>query len=83
MYVPVTISNICKFSRLFKEAAKLTPVSSPAYMNWSSVIIGATIIFPGMYWIYGARHKYLRGSNSVLEDNVVIVNGEADSLGEF
>jgi choline transport protein len=48
-----------------------------AYMNWSCVIVGATIIFPGIYWVYGARHKYIKSSNSILEDNIVIVDGEA------
>jgi choline transport protein len=46
-------------------------------MNWSCVIVGATIIFPGIYWIFGARHHYIKGSNSILEDNIVIVDGEA------
>jgi len=51
--------------------------ASLAYMNWSCVIVGATIIFPGIYWIFGARHNYIKSSNSILEDNIVIVDGEA------
>jgi choline transport protein len=51
-------------------------------MNWSCVIVGATIVFPGIYWIYAARHKYLKDSNSVLSDNVIIVNGVARNAGE-
>jgi choline transport protein len=46
-------------------------------MNWSCVIVGATLVFPGIYWIFRARHRYLKFSNSVLEDNVVIVGDEA------
>ena len=53
-----------------------------SYMNWSCIIVGATIIFPGLYWIFGARHKYLKESNSVLEDNIVVVDGVAVSGAE-
>jgi choline transport protein len=51
-------------------------------MNWSCVIVGATIVFPGIYWIYSARHKYLKDSNSVLSDNVIVINGEAKTAAE-
>jgi choline transport protein len=53
-----------------------------SYMNWSCLIVGATIIFPGLYWIFRARHKYLKESNSVLEDNIVVVDGVAISGAE-
>lgn len=39
--------------------------------------MGATIIFPGAYWIFGARFKYIKEHNSVMEDNVVVVDGVA------
>jgi choline transport protein len=51
-------------------------------MNWSVVIVGATLVFPGIYWIFSARHKYLKESNSVLTDNVVIIGGKALSAAE-
>jgi choline transport protein len=51
-------------------------------MNWSCVIVGATIVFPGIYWIYSARHKYLKDSNSVLTDNVIVVDGVAKTAAE-
>ena len=69
---PISVSHPVHANR-----SKLDTHSSLAYMNWSCVIVGATLVFPGIYWIYAARHKYLKGSNSVLEDNVVIVDGEA------
>lgn len=46
-------------------------------MNWSCLIVGATIIFPGTYWIYGARFRYIKEHNSVMEDNSVIIEGIA------
>lgn len=52
-------------------------------MNWSCVIVGATIVFPGTYWIFSARHKYIKEGNSVLTDNVVIIDGHAVSAAEL
>ncbi|RVX66689.1 hypothetical protein B0A52_09502 [Exophiala mesophila] len=49
------------------------------YMNWSCLIVGATILFPGIYWVWRARHRYIKESNSVLEDNVVVIDGVAIS----
>lgn len=40
------------------------------YMNWSCVIVGATILFPGVYWIFAARHKYIRETNTILGHTV-------------
>lgn len=37
--------------------------------------MGATIIFPGIYWVFGARFRYIKEHNSVMEDNVVIIDG--------
>jgi choline transport protein len=51
-------------------------------MNWSCLIVGATIIFPGLYWTFRARHKYLKEGNSILEDNIVVVDGVAVSAME-
>jgi choline transport protein len=53
------------------------------YMNWSCLIVGAVIIFPGAYWVWRARHRYIKDGNSVLSDNVVIVDGVARSAAEF
>ena len=52
-------------------------ISTIDYMNWSCLITGATLIFPGIYWVWRARHTYIKESNSVLTDNVVLINGEA------
>lgn len=35
-------------------------IANIAWMNWSCVIVGATIVFPGLYWMFSARHKYLK-----------------------
>ncbi|OAL24488.1 hypothetical protein AYO20_10646 [Fonsecaea nubica] len=63
------------------------PVTIPTidYMNWSCLIVGATILFPGIYWVWRARFRYIRDGNSVLEDNLVWIDGVAvagaDALG--
>jgi hypothetical protein len=85
MYVPVTIPNICKCHQFWIDTCvKLAMANSSllAYMNWSCVIVGATIVLPGIYWIFSARHKYLKDSNSVLTDNVIVVDGVAKSAAE-
>jgi choline transport protein len=41
-------------------------------MNWGSAIVGATILFPGIWWIVKARKIYIKEHNSVVDDNVVI-----------
>ncbi|KAJ5222974.1 uncharacterized protein N7469_009214 [Penicillium citrinum] len=55
------------------------PVTIPTidYMNWSCLIVGATILFPGAYWIFGARFRYIKEQNSVMDDNVVVIDGMA------
>jgi choline transport protein len=45
------------------------------YMNWSCAIVGATIVFPGIWWIYKGRFTYIKEGNSVLSDNLVIIDG--------
>lgn len=54
-----------------------------SWMNWSCVIVGATIIFPGLHWIFSARHKYLKFSNTVLEDNVVVIGNKRRAAADF
>jgi len=46
-------------------------------MNWSILIVGATVIFPGAYFWFSARHKYIKEGNTVLEENVVVIDGVA------
>jgi choline transport protein len=55
---------------------KYVPVTVD-WMNYSIVIVGATIVFPGAYFVFSARHKYIKESNSVLEENVVVIDGVA------
>lgn len=47
-------------------------------MNWGSAIVGATIIFPGAWWIAKARKTYIKEHNSVLEDNILVIDGVVD-----
>jgi choline transport protein len=54
-----------------------------SWMNWSCIIVGATIVFPGLHWIFSARHKYLKFSNTVLEDNIVVVDGQHRIAADF
>ncbi|KAF3765011.1 amino acid transporter [Cryphonectria parasitica EP155] len=35
-------------------------------MNWACAIVGAEVLFSGLYWVYAARHKYLKESDVVL-----------------
>ena len=53
------------------------------YMNWACAIVGATILFAGIWWIAKARHTYIKDSNSLLEDNAIIVDGIAVSGAEY
>lgn len=58
-------------------------IANIAWMNWSCLIVGATVIFPGLYWIFSARYKYLKGTNTVMADNVIIVDGEVQPNAEI
>lgn len=29
-------------------------------MNWAALIVGATFLFSGVWWIFGARFRYLK-----------------------
>lgn len=42
-------------------------------MNWAVAIVGAEVLFSGVYWIYGARHKYLKDESAVARDNSIPV----------
>ena len=44
-------------------------------MNWSVLVVGATILFPGIWWVFRAKHRYINEGNSVLEDNGVVIDG--------
>jgi len=78
---PINIISVCwsMIVIVMYSFPLYVPVTIPniSYMNWSCVIVGATLVFPGIYWIFRARHRYLKFSNSVLEDNIVIVGDEA------
>ncbi|KAJ5999787.1 hypothetical protein N7481_000196 [Penicillium waksmanii] len=40
--------------------------------KWGYVI---NIFSVGLYWIFGARFRYIKEQNSVMEDNVVVIDG--------
>ena len=54
-------------------------------MNWSVLIVGATILLPGVWCFWpktGARHRYIKDSNSGIEENVVVIDGQAVPVSE-
>ncbi|KAK4500262.1 hypothetical protein PRZ48_008451 [Zasmidium cellare] len=42
-------------------------------MNWASAIVGGCVLFCALFWMVTGRHTYLKAYNSVLEENVVVV----------
>lgn len=46
-------------------------------MNWAVVIVGAEMLFSGAYWIYGARHKYMKAPPVISDAQIQIIEGEA------
>ncbi len=78
---PVNIISVCW--SLIIIAMYLSPLYVPVtpatidYMNWSCLIVGATLLLPGIYWVWRARFRYIKEGNSVLEDNVVWIDGVA------
>lgn len=83
------INIISVFWSLLVIAMYLSPMYVPitveniSWMNWSCIIVGATLVFAGLHWLISARHKYLKFSNSVLEDNVVVVGNDRVTATEF
>lgn len=49
-------------------------------MNWAIAMLGGVFLFAGVYWYFKGRHEYLIGSNSILDDNLVM-HGEAVITG--
>src|SRR6187402_1138596 len=45
-------------------------------MNWAIAILGGVVLFAGIYWGLKGRKEYLVGSNTVMDDNVVVVGRE-------
>ncbi|KAK5274036.1 hypothetical protein LTR96_000636 [Exophiala xenobiotica] len=77
----VNIISVCW--SLIIIAMYLSPLYVPVtpatidYMNWSCLIVGATLLLPGIYWVWRARFRYIKESNTVLTDNVVFIDGVA------
>lgn len=49
-------------------------------MNWAVVIVGAEMLFSGAYWLYAARHKYMKES-LVISESFGVIHGEAAESG--
>jgi choline transport protein len=60
-------------------------LSNLGNMNWSIVVIGAIIVFPGIYWVTHARHVYIREGDFVLggEGEGPVVEGISRSQTEI
>lgn len=48
-------------------------------MNWAVVIVGAEVLWSSAYWVYAARHKYMKESSGllVMESAVQVLDGQA------
>jgi choline transport protein len=44
-------------------------------MNWSIVVMGAIIIFPGIWWVTNARHVYIKESDAIMESGHPVIDG--------
>jgi choline transport protein len=50
-----------------------------ANMNWSIAVIGAVVLFPGIWWVWRARHVYIKeGSEVEIGERLNIVEGVAE-----
>lgn len=75
---------------IFFQPADSPMHSSPLYvpvdganignMNWAVVIVGAEMLFSGAYWVYAARHKYMKES-PVMSDSFGVIHGKAAETG--
>lgn len=47
-------------------------------MNWAVAIVGAEVLWSGAYWVYAARHKYMKGSSglNLIEGSVQVLDGQ-------
>lgn len=50
-------------------------IATTENMNWGIAIVGATILFPGIWWVAKARKTYIKEHNSIMEDNVLVADG--------
>lgn len=45
-------------------------------MNWAIVIVGAEVLFSGAYWVYAARHKYMKESPAIMDEQLEVIDSE-------
>lgn len=48
-------------------------VGAIANMNWAIAILAGVVVFGGIYWVCKGRREYLVGSNTVMDENVVVI----------
>jgi len=48
-----------------------------------SAVVSTNKSGKGIYWIWRARHKYIKDGSSIIEDNVNVVEGVQPSGVEF
>jgi choline transport protein len=46
-------------------------------MNWAALIVGATFLFSGVWWVFGARFRYLKEAS--FDTEPIPVTGEHSS----
>ncbi|KAF2166521.1 hypothetical protein M409DRAFT_23159 [Zasmidium cellare ATCC 36951] len=49
-------------------------------MNWASAIVGGCVVFCALFWVVTGRHTYMKSYNSVVEENIVVVEGTAAKI---
>lgn len=47
-------------------------------MNWAVAIVGAEVLWSGAYWMYAARHKYMKESQGLdmIESSIQVLEGQ-------
>lgn len=48
-------------------------------MNWAVAIVGAEVLWSSAYWVYAARHKYMKESSgqlAVVGSSVQVLDGQ-------
>lgn len=77
-----------KFSIILKIANNACLYSCPLYlpvtgenvgnMNWAVAIVGAEVLWSSAYWVYAARHKYMKETSglALIEGSVQVLDGQ-------
>lgn len=51
-------------------------------MNWAVAIVGAEVLWSGAYWLYAARHKYMKESPglNMIEGSLQVLDGQVAEI---